>query len=334
VNTLDKFYGCLAGLALGDALGMPTEFLTAAQIQAEYGRVKKLVKAPDWHPHAELRAGQVTDDTGQAIAIAHAYAEDGTITPESVARELMAWEAGTDEKILKVVSGPTTRQALAEIRSGADPSLSGRFGKTNGAAMRMAAVGLLNAGDAEGAIREAIIASTPTHWTQPALAGSAAVACAVAEAAREGADLISILDAAKLGAVQGSREGAWSWTTPLVSRIELAEKLIREARSDGDALRDLSEYVGVDMQVSESVASAIGLVKLAKGEPLRAVMMAANMGGDTDTIAAIAGQICGAWKGAGSMDKAMIEQVEKISHISLMKECLRLESIFKVKKRI
>lgn len=309
-------------------MGMPTEFLTTAQIQAEFGRVKKPIKAPTWHPHAELKAGQVTDDTGQAIAIAHAYDEDGVITPESVARELMSWEEKTDEKVLKVISGPSTRQALAEIRNGADPRLTGRFGKTNGAAMRVAAVGLLNVGDASNAIREAIIASMPTHWTQPALSAAAAVACAVAEAANEGSNPATIVDAAKHGAMQGVREGAWSWSTSLVNRIELAERLVREARNETEALRDLSEYVGVDMLISESVATAIGLVKLANGDAMRAICMGANIGGDTDTIAAIAGQICGAWQGVSGLDARMLKLLEQVNHFDLLAESTRLERIF------
>ncbi|TLN23460.1 ADP-ribosylglycohydrolase family protein, partial [bacterium] len=69
---LARIHGCLAGLALGDALGMPSEFLTPEQIRATFGRIDTLQAAPAWHPHHILRAGQVTDDTGQALAIAHA----------------------------------------------------------------------------------------------------------------------------------------------------------------------------------------------------------------------------------------------------------------------
>lgn len=333
MKLLERFHGCLAGLALGDTMGMPTEFLTTTQIQAEFGRVKKPIKAPAWHPHAVLKAGQVTDDTGQAIAIAHAYSDDGEITPESVASELMKWEDSTDEKLLKVISGPSTRQALSEIRNGADPRLTGRFGKTNGAAMRVAAVGLLNIGDASTAIRDAIIASMPTHWTQPALSAAAAVACAVAEAANEGSDLPSIVDAAKHGAMQGSREGAWSWSTSLVSRIELAEKLVCEARNETEALKDLCEYVGVDMLISESVATAIGLVRLAGGDAMRAILMGANIGGDTDTIAAIAGQICGAWQGVSALDARMIRLLEQVNHFDLLAESARLERIYNARNR-
>ncbi|MEA3397324.1 MAG: ADP-ribosylglycohydrolase family protein, partial [Chloroflexota bacterium] len=57
-SLLDRAYGCLAGLALGDAMGCPTEFLTPEEIAAEYGWVEGLVAAPARHPHAVLPVGR------------------------------------------------------------------------------------------------------------------------------------------------------------------------------------------------------------------------------------------------------------------------------------
>jgi ADP-ribosylglycohydrolase len=65
----DRIFACLAGLALGDALGQPVEFLTPEQIAAGPGWVSDFVPAPAWHPHYRLTPGRVTDDTGQALAV-------------------------------------------------------------------------------------------------------------------------------------------------------------------------------------------------------------------------------------------------------------------------
>ena len=186
---LDRIKGCLAGLALGDALGMPTEFLTPEEIKENFGQVRGLEKAPPGHPHAGMAAGQVTDDTGLALATACAYLPDGRISAQKAACQLVEWEDQTPPAILAVVEGPSTRAALAEIRAGASPRLSGRNGQTNGAAMRMAAVGLFNVGNFAAALADAAEASLPTHGSRAGLSGAACVACAVAEAARPGASL-------------------------------------------------------------------------------------------------------------------------------------------------
>jgi len=57
--------------------------------------------------------------------------------------------------------------------------------------------------------------------------------------------------------------------------------------------------------VTESIPTAFGLVILAGGDPMRVVRYAANIGGDTDTIRAIAGAICGALRGIGAVDRAL-----------------------------
>jgi len=321
---LAVIHGCFAGLALGDALGMPTEFLTPEQIQTAFGWVDQLVKAPDWHPHAIMTAGQVTDDTGQALAVLHACLADGQVTAETVARHLVAWEDSTPKEVLAVVEGPSTRAALKRIRQGENIRKTGSAGKTNGAAMRMAAVGLLTSGDLQATAQAALEASYPTHSTCIALSGATAVAWAVA-AASQGATVAETLEAGRWGAVEGSRHGAWVWSTALEDRILLAEKVVRQSTNQAEALRDLYRFVGVDMLVPESVAAAFGVVLLAQGDPMRAVVLGANIGGDTDTIAAIAGQICGAMQGISAFDLEMVHRVEEVNGLDLEKEAQLLQ---------
>jgi ADP-ribosylglycohydrolase len=203
-----KAYGCLAGLALGDAMGMPVEFMTPGQIAAEYRRVDDLVASPSWHPHASLRPGTITDDTGQALAIASVYRDQGVMTPEAAARALLEW-ADRSAYDLDMMTGPSSGRALEALRAGADPRESGRGGKTNGAAMRVAPVGVVHRGDRPGALADAVQASLPTHGTMLAISGAGAVACAVAEAMRPTTTLDDIVDAAIDGARRGRDHGVW-----------------------------------------------------------------------------------------------------------------------------
>ncbi|MCS6911424.1 MAG: ADP-ribosylglycohydrolase family protein, partial [Anaerolineales bacterium] len=68
-----RIAGCLAGLALGDALGTPTQ-PTPEATRARYGIICGFVAphADDPFGHAGLRAGQITDDTQAALALVHA----------------------------------------------------------------------------------------------------------------------------------------------------------------------------------------------------------------------------------------------------------------------
>ena len=315
-ETFSKAWGCLAGLALGDALGMPTEFLTPEQIAAEYGRVETLVGPPDWHPHAALPLGRVTDDTEQALALASVYLRDGRMSAEAAGRAMLDWAAAQSEH-LELYLGPSTRRALEALRDGASPRESGRGGKTNGAAMRVAPVGIVNAGNLEGALQDTAQACLPTHGTTLAISGAAAVACAIAEALHDGATLDSVLEAASEGAVRGRQHGTWVWTPPLERRIALALQLVRQAEGETRALGALHDYVGVDLTMTESIPTAFGIVALADGDPMRAVRYAANLGGDTDTIGAMAGAVCGALRGIDAVDSLMLAQVERVNELNL-----------------
>ena len=74
----DRAMGAMAGLALGDALGMPTQSMSAEQIRQYYdGPITKLMNAVPQQPIApNMKAGAVTDDTEQAFVLAQRLIED------------------------------------------------------------------------------------------------------------------------------------------------------------------------------------------------------------------------------------------------------------------
>ncbi len=314
--SLSKAYGCLAGLALGDALGMPTEFLTPERIAAECGPLAGLVAAPAWHPHAALPFASTTDDTGQALALAGIYLQGQAMTAERVAQAIVAW-ADAEGPRLELYAGPSTRQALAALRQGADPRQAGQKGTTNGAAMRIAPVGIVHAGDFPATLADTVEACLPTHGTTLAISAAAAVSYAVCEAMTEQATVDSVLAAARRGAVDGREQGAWVWTPLLEHRIALAVRLVRESADEAAAREALYRYVGVDIAVTETVPTAFGLVALSAGDPQRAVLHAAQLGGDTDTIGAIAGAVCGALSGIEAIDRNLLAKVEKANGLDL-----------------
>ncbi len=311
--SLAKATGCLAGVALGDALGRATEFMTREQIQARYGWLDRFAAPMDSHPAHADPLGSITDDTEQTLLIARLLAQGGELTAERVAAALV--EAARQG--LSPYLGPSTRRALAQLMQGASPYETGKSGTTNGAAMRVAPIGILHAGDIAGAVRDAAAASIPTHNTHNAIQGAAAVASAVAAAMAPDATVEQVIEAAKEGARRGRQLGAWSWATPLDKRIELAVRLARHAGSLPKALQLLYDFVGVGLDPAESVASALGLVAAAHGDPMKAILAGVNIGGDSDTIAGMAGGICGALQGIEALDARLLAQVEQVNQINL-----------------
>ena len=91
-------------------------------------------------------------------------------------------------------------------------------------------------------------------------------------------------------------------------------------------MRSLYEQIGTDLSVAESVAAAFGVVRLAGGDPKKAVVYAANLGGDTDTIAAISGAVCGALAGITALDTGMVAEVERVNRLNFMELAAAVES--------
>ncbi|MET0136126.1 MAG: ADP-ribosylglycohydrolase family protein, partial [Kibdelosporangium sp.] len=134
--------GAFYGLALGDALGMPTQHMSRADIAVRYGRIDTLLDAVEDQPVAPgMRAGSVTDDTEQAVLVANLLISgQGRIDPRAFADALRAWEAGMIARGSLDLLGPSTKRAIDELLQGKDISETGRYGTTNGAAMRVTPV--------------------------------------------------------------------------------------------------------------------------------------------------------------------------------------------------
>jgi ADP-ribosylglycohydrolase len=309
---ISKATGCLAGVALGDALGRATEFMTREQIREKFDWLDHFAAPFDAHPGFADPLGIITDDTEQTLLIARLLATGEPLTPERVAHALVEAERVHPSPYL----GPSTRRALARLMEGASPYETGTQGTTNGAAMRVAPIGIVHAGNFDNALRDAVAASIPTHNTHNAMQAACAVAGAIANAMTRDANIETIIAAAQDGAQRGRAFGAWSWATQLEKRIELAVRLAREANNLDDAMHALYDYVGVGLDPAESVASAIGVVVAARGDPMTAIFAGVNIGGDTDTIAGIAGGICGALRGVESLDEKLVRQVENVNGLN------------------
>ncbi|MBL8055401.1 MAG: ADP-ribosylglycohydrolase family protein, partial [Anaerolineales bacterium] len=331
LTRLSRAAGCLAGLALGDALGTPTQ-PTLALTRARYGLIRGF-RAPDPDDpfgHAGLRAGQITDDTQAALALVRAVISRRAFSVEIAAAGLLDWLDSINAADSPYV-GPSTKAAYQALRRGVPPTESGLGGATNGAAMRVAPLGFL-ADEPAAVVRGAVWSALPTHNSPNGLAGAAAVAGAV-RAAASGQALPAVIAAAGEAARQGA---AWYAGPPLMApapdlgrRIAWAVSLTAGVTAGPDpavwgsevwrVLGEVYDLVGAGMAAHESVPAALALVSLAGGDSWTAALLAANLGGDGDTIGAMAGAIGGALGGIESLPAEAVATLEAVNGLDFRK---------------
>ena len=124
VESREHARGALYGLAIGDALGMPTQLLTRAEVTGRWGpRLSGFEPAPPGHPLADgMPAGSVTDDTEQAVLLARLLISGhGEIDPREWASALVDWERDMAARGSLDLLGPSTKRAVSALLAGASP---------------------------------------------------------------------------------------------------------------------------------------------------------------------------------------------------------------------
>ena len=328
-----RAYGALAGLALGDALGMPTQAMSPEQIRAVYGRITGLVDGDASQPYAPgMPAGSVTDDTEQALLVASLLvrgrgSSSGRVALDAgeFAHALLAWEDSMIERGSLDLLGPSTKAALERVRAGEDPLNVGGAGTTNGAAMRVTPIGIaMSTADPE-AFADAVWSSCQvTHATRQGFQSAALVAAAVSmgiDAARSTTpDLRGLLWKALSYVDSLPERGAWTPDPDVIAATRRAMQLVANPASS--SLECLVEQVGTSVASAQAIPMAFAL--LARDPSPQALLDAANIGGDTDTIGAIAGAILGAALGFEVFVGRGLAQVELASHLDLPSVALEL----------
>ncbi|WP_105205062.1 ADP-ribosylglycohydrolase family protein [Neobittarella massiliensis] len=318
----DRILGSLLTAGVGDALGAPSEAFSPAEIKAQFGRITKFEDPSNNCISPDNKIGEVTDDSSQMYEMARAVVRSGgDFTAQDAADALIYW-AQHYPKYYPRNAGPTTQHVIKALLAGEDPITVGQTGKmygrgtSNGAVMRVAAAGLIHPGDYEGAIQTAVAMSAPSHGTQHAYSGAAAIACAIAEALTPHSSVWSILRAGLYGAQQGEKIGRRTARIaagiPVYPKVVKAIEIALRCRDMQEAETELECTIGADdISVQGTTALALGLFAAADGDSMKTILSGANIGGDTDTIACVAGMIAGAYNGTGAIDGQLLAQFEQ-----------------------
>jgi ADP-ribosyl-[dinitrogen reductase] hydrolase len=317
------FRGCLLGGAVGDALGGGIEFLSLAQIRRQFG--------PDGvtgYVSAYGRTGAITDDTqltlftaeGLIRAALAADDESPAGAPAAIWRAYQRWLVTQDSGA--AANGPARPAAdgwllgqefLHHQRSPGMTCLSalraGRPGtcrnppnasKGCGGVMRVAPVGLVAADPFELGCQAAAL----THGHPSGYLAAGAFALLVSEAA-DGRGLPGATDLAirRLRRAEGSGEVA--------AALGRSVRLAAERPGDPSALALLGEGWVAEEALAIAVYCALSAPDTGSGPAFRAaVLLAANHDGDSDSTAAICGNLLGAAAGAGIIDADLLSRLE------------------------
>lgn len=324
-----RAYGALAGLALGDALGMPTQAMSPDHIASVYGEIRGLVDADASQPYAPgMPAGSITDDTEQALLVASLLLRGkntsegrGILDAGEFAHALLEWEEAMIARGSSDLLGPSTKAALERVRAGEEPLTVGGEGTTNGAAMRVTPIGIATSMADPQAFADAVWSSCRvTHATRQGFQSAALVAAAVSIGiGRPGSppmDVRSVLWEAVSFVASLPARGAWTPEPDVVAATRRALNIASNHNAHGGhPIQRLAEQIGTSVASAQAVPMAFALAFLhADHLALRA---AANVGGDTDTIGAIAGAMIGAVRGVEQFQGHGLEQVEEVSHLDL-----------------
>ena len=163
---------------------------------------------------------------------------------------------------------------------------------------------------------EVACASSPTHKSDIAVAGAVAIASAISMAI-DGMQWSNIR--AELPGIarfaQSQTETSDTYSASLASRIELAIDVTKRESDATRASEKVYDLIGTGTGAIESVPAAIAMADLAKLDPNDCARLCANLGGDTDTIGAMATAICGAYNGIESIDSKSVRSLEKANHV-------------------
>jgi ADP-ribosylglycohydrolase len=298
-------------------MGMPASFMSPEKIKRVYQRITGFLP-PDKEQvaHSGLATAEITDDTEESLIIAAVLIEAGKFDTALFVEKMKNW--AIDKKMLQsTVIGPSTRRFLEALVNGTDLAEAGRFGDTNGGAMRVAPVGIFHHGSLASAIEDAIASGKPSHGSKPGLASTAAIAAAVSVAVEGNCSSAEVMTAAIRGAEAGEKAGYDIPAPSVTARIRLAQELVDRNRNKTveEICYILYQYIGAGMKSYESIPLSLGIFYASDGDYQTGLLTAINIGDDADTNGAIVGALCGAYCGTEKINSAWIEKLRETNAI-------------------
>ena len=273
---------CLLGGALGDALGLPAEGLNAK-------RIARICQGP-WRHRFFFGRGMVSDDTEHAVMTVLSLAKHGNDTDafaRDLARRLRWWFAGVPAGI-----GMATARSIIKLWCGANPSRSGVWSAGNGPLMRAPVIGVHFANDSENRDKFTDASTRITHVDPRALESARLIAKA-ATLATDGVQNPTVI----LDSLERQVES---------DEMKVHFPLLRSGLSDGIEVKPFADSFGrkngfVSGFAPDTAAVALFAWLRYRGDFEATVTSVISAGGDTDTVAFVAGSLAGIDAGKDGM---------------------------------
>jgi ADP-ribosylglycohydrolase len=347
----DRIRGLLYGIAYGDALGSTVEKLSALEIREIYGRVISL--DTEWHrmTHDEIARkgrvrgrGIVTDDTLMVLCLMTVYNEvgrhlDAWDMASGMVRQI-AWtprwvpELQRETMLIERLFYPEKWIFQRHQLTSCDPRQGGIGNMVNcGAAMYIAPVGVVNAGDPHGAYEEAI-AFASGHQESYGLEAAGVLASAIAAAFIPGTTIEAVVEAALGVAKDGTRDAiaaiadvATGLRGSSYQRVvaEFHKAIVRFSPM-GDDVQHTEGKAGVATDAYrpsrrfsiEELPLALGFALVNDGDFNLAIEDGINSGRDTDSIGVMVGAVLGAMHGVNVVDDHIRDRLDQANRIDLL----------------
>lgn len=269
-DILARARGAFLGVAVGDALGATTEFMTPAEIRARFGIHRKIVGGGWLH----LKPGRVTDDTEMSLRLARAILNHQEWHLKAAADEFLAWMRSKPIDI-----GSTVRRGIRDyLLKGQLETPPNDYDAGNGAVMRMLPVALFTVGD-ECLLRRLVLEQAHLTHNHP-LSDAACVAVGrMVQAAVLGADRFALHAIARC----------------LVAEHPQFRFNDYHGRASGYVVETLQTVFHFLFTTGSFEECLVGVV---------------NQGGDADTTGAIAGMIAGALYGEANIPSVWLKRLD------------------------
>jgi ADP-ribosyl-[dinitrogen reductase] hydrolase len=284
----DRIAGCLVGLAAGDALGAPLEFLSRHEVRRRFPQgLQDMIASNLWSK------GEYTDDTQMALLIAESLLQKKDLLPSDVAQRFRAWartakDVGIQTRAVVNIAGYVDNPESCSSRYYADHRESSAG---NGALMRCAPVALFYLNSPDQLIEASRASARVTHYDPKAQS-----ACVI---------LNVWIQAAICRRVRDARPEA-------IALLEDNERIV------WDRLKQIEMHKEADIASSGYTVHTLEAAAwsfLTTGSYEEAVVRAANLGDDADTVAAVCGAIAGAHYGYASIPNRWRTQLKDEAQI-------------------
>ncbi len=315
VKLRDKFFGCIAGCHVGSAMGAPCESWPYERIEAKYGTIDRLMPYQHYNNGWNRDPGTTEDGCErQKLMITAIIDKKNRVNAEDVRK---IWIRDMKPEQAGMISESFEMRLLEMAKSGIPACDIGRYcdyAGLNSFARSCHPIGLINAGDIEGAVTDVFEVGQLYQTTNSrGLQWAAVTAMAIAAATKPGATPDTVLNAIlagdpRFGKDFGEMRAAGEIQRGLARTKDCKD--FREMRKIFDSIYSGSGTPYAFSSANEVVTKAVCIFRMVRGNPREAIIAAVNFGRDTDCLAAIAGGISGALSGSAAIPAEWIELVD------------------------